>query len=88
MNSGSSNRAYLVNKWASFEIKFALSKQKISSCITTSVAYRQNVSVNAARNKVTDDFFGGSRFSRLDAQRSRKKAEERNSQPRVTLSRQ
>ena len=30
MNSGSSNMAYLVNKWASFQIKFTLSKQKIS----------------------------------------------------------
>ena len=76
--------AYLVNKCTSFEIKFTLSKQNISPCITPSVAYRQNVSVNAARNKVTDDFFGGSRFSLLDALRR----EERNSQPRVTLSRQ
>ena len=41
MNSGGSNMAYLVNKWASFEIKFTLSKQKISPCITPSVAYRQ-----------------------------------------------
>lgn len=41
MNSGGSNMAYLVNKWASFEIKFTLSKQKISACIAPSVAYRQ-----------------------------------------------
>ena len=75
--------AYLVNKCTSFEIKFTLSKQNISPCITPSVAYRQNVSVNAARNKVTDDFFGGSRFSRLDALRR----EEKNPRPRVKLSR-
>ena len=45
--------AYLVNKWASFEIKFTLSKQKNLSLYNAVSC----IPANAARNKVTGDFF-------------------------------